>query len=103
MATKALNELVYFKYDQPEKKFNLLLESSNFPNSITSLHIIFKVYTHRSQCTFYFTNWPSSFENDPSIPPRTNNAIEGWYNTFAGTFCLCKHSFYSLIKELKGK
>jgi hypothetical protein len=33
--------------------------------------------------------------------PKTNNAIEGWHNTFANTFANYKHSFYLLIKKLK--
>ena len=46
--------------------------------------------------------WNCSFHTERNIP-RTNNAIEGWHNTFRNTFKTSKYSLILLIRMLKNE
>lgn len=80
--------------------FNLLKAQNTFPQSILPLYNYFYINFLAGAARFPPNIWHTMNVNDQQIP-RTNNAVEGWHNTFANTFGLCRHSFYMLIKKLK--
>lgn len=93
---KAPTALSYVKYSEIENQFYLLRQSPTFPNSLIPLYNYFSSNYLLATSLFPPNLWHSRNINDPLIR-RTNNTIEGWHNTFANTFGLCKHSFIYLF------
>jgi hypothetical protein len=98
--TKALIALVYVKFERVLEQFEFLKLQDNFPTAIIPLYNYFYNNFVSPSARFKSSLWHLLNINDPEIP-RTNNAIEGWHNTFSNTFGLCKSSFYILVKKLK--
>lgn len=72
----------------------------SFPAALNDVYNYFFATYLDVNCRFPPDMWHSLNIIDVDFP-RTNNAIEGWHNTFANTFGTSKYSFYLLLSKLK--
>ena len=98
---KALSSLTFVRADQVENTFNLLMSSAGFPVCLLPVYEYFHhTFISQTAARYPLSIWHSRNLNDRSIP-RTNNAAEGWHNTFKDTFGTSKYSFHLLVQKLK--
>ena len=99
---RALVGLSFVRQTHLTSTYNLLISSTDFPESLRPLYAyFFSTYIDVSNSICYPSSvWHSLNLVNRNIP-RTNNAIEGWHNTFANSFGSRKYSFPNLINKLQ--
>lgn len=101
---RALSALSFVRIEMLEEQYFLLLNNPDFPSCLTPLYdYFFNTFIGTNRNARYPPSiWHSQNINDKNIP-KTNNAIEGWHNTFKNTFGSTKFSFHLLVLKLKNE
>lgn len=101
---KCLIALSFVQVDKVFETFNILRSNSNFPIRLIPLYnYFFSIYIgNANDAMFPPILWNIHQFFDISVP-RTNNAIEGWHNTFNASFGTAKFSFPILIRQIKNE
>ena len=98
---KALQTLSFVKSNHIIETYNELKNDDMFPSQLNELYeYFFSNFICSTSARFKVETW--NFMEYYSLEiPKTNNAIEGWHNTFKNTFGTSRFSFELLIYKLK--
>lgn len=101
---KCLTALSFVRIDKVEETFNQLIHARYFPEILIPLYnYFFTTYIgHGTSANFPPLLWNSNQFFNFEVP-RTNNAIEGWHNTFNASFGTMRFSFPILVKQIKNE
>lgn len=98
---RALSCLTFVKRAEIINMYNLLRAHSDFPTELIPVYdYFFQTYLGTNIVLYPLDVWHQLdyFERDI---PRTNNAIEGWHNSFSSSFGSSRFSFTLMIEKLK--